>query len=191
MGRHRLVAGRDPAAATTAAAATGTEPDRPGTEHERPSAEPARPSAAERAAARAARVADPSAPLELEDDDWQLAPPPRTAQGKVAAARAADPGRAYAAGRPPAKRRWPFGNPAVLLALYSLAGIGLLVIAVSLLSGSLGGLSGDPQAPEPEPVASVAPQATPAATPAAPPEPSARPSSPAAAGRPSARTPRS
>jgi hypothetical protein len=105
--------------------------------------------------------ADAQAPLELEDDDWQFAPPPRRAAGSVAAASAAGPGRAYASA-PARPRRGPLGSPVFLLALYSTGGLALVVLAVSLLSGSL---SGGPSAAEPavtaEPVATVEAAATP------------------------------
>jgi hypothetical protein len=102
--------------------------------------------------------ADPDAPLELEDDDWRFEPP--AVRGTTG------PAPAYSS-RPPAKRRrGPFGSPVFLLALYSCAGLALIVLAVNLLSGSLSG-DGEPEpAVAPEPVATVQ-----ASAPAPDPEP--------------------
>jgi hypothetical protein len=109
---------------------------------------------------------DPQAPLEFEDDDWQFAPPPRRPAGVAATASAAGPGRAYTSA-PVRRRRGPLGSPVFLLALYSTAGLALIVLAVNLLSGSL---NGGPSAAEPaavtqEPVATVHATATPAPEP--------------------------
>jgi hypothetical protein len=109
---------------------------------------------------------DPQAPLEFEDDDWQFAPPPRRPAGVAATASAAGPGRAYTSA-PVRRRRGPLGSPVFLLALYSTAGLALIVLAVNLLSGSL---NGGPNAAEPaavtqEPVATVHATATPAPEP--------------------------
>ncbi len=82
-------------------------------------------------AAVAAREYDPRAPLELEDDDWQVPPPP-------VPARPATSGDGWARGGGK-RRRGPLGSPVVMLALYSLAGIALIVLAVNLSSGSLRG----------------------------------------------------
>ena len=59
------------------------------------------------------------------------------------------------------RRRRLFRSPVVLLALYSIAGIALIVLAVNLVSGSFRG--GD--APRPVPAADREPAATAAATP--------------------------
>jgi hypothetical protein len=77
---------------------------------------------------------DPDAPLELEDDDWHVEPPP-------VPKRRPDSGSAWS--RTARRRRGPLGSPVVLLALYSIAGIALIVLAVNLLSGSFSG-SDDP-----------------------------------------------
>jgi len=103
---------------------------------------------------------DPDAPLELEDDDWHVEPPP------VPTRRPADgAGSSRAATR---RRRGPLGSPVVLLAIYSIGGIALIVLAVNLLSGSFRG--GDDPAPvkaaaDRVPAAETAPATpTPAAT---------------------------
>ena len=107
--------------------------------------------------ARVTRVA----PLELEDDDWQVPPPP-------VPARPATSGDGGARGGVK-RRRGPLGSPVVLLALYSIAGIALIVLAVNLLSGSLG--SGDTPRPVPaadrQPAEAAAPVATATPAPAA------------------------
>jgi hypothetical protein len=109
---------------------------------------------------------DPHAPLEFEDDDWQFAAPPPRPAGVAAAAGAAGPGRAYTSA-PARRRRGPLGNPVFLLALYSTAGLALIVLAVNLLTGSLGGGTSavEPAAVTQEPVATVHATATPAPEP--------------------------
>ena len=105
---------------------------------------------------------DAQAPLELEDDDWQVPPPP------VPARPATSPdGWARAAGK---RRRGPLSSPVVLLAIYSIGGIALIVLAVNLLSGSFG--AGDAPRAVPaadrQPAAETAPVATATPAPAAP-----------------------
>jgi hypothetical protein len=108
---------------------------------------------------------DPDAPLELEDDDWQVAPPPVPARRATAGDDRARSGR---------RRRGPLGSPVVLLALYSAAGVALVVLAVNLLSGSFRGDDAprtvpaadrqplDEAAPAPTAVATATPVAEPA-----------------------------
>ena len=105
---------------------------------------------------------DAQAPLELEDDDWQVPPPP------VPARPATSPdGWARAGGK---RRRGPLSSPVVLLAIYSIGGIALIVLAVNLLSGSFG--AGDAPRAVPaadrQPAAETAPVATATPAPAAP-----------------------
>jgi hypothetical protein len=90
------------------------------------------------------------APLELEDDDWHVAPPPVPARPATSGALPRSTSK---------RRRGPLGSPVVLLALYSFAGIALIVLAVNLLSGSLGA----GEAPQPVPAADRRPAEEPSA----------------------------
>ena len=112
---------------------------------------------------------DPAAPLELEDDDW-LAPPPPVRAGFGA------PGTAPAYAPQRGRQRKRLFSPVVLVGIYAVGGIGLVVLAVSLLSGSMGGGNAkEPAAPAPA-AATSTPVPTPSATPVATPTPTPTPS---------------
>ena len=107
---------------------------------------------------RTPAVDDATAPLELEDDDW-LAPPP--VRGGFGASATSAPAYAPPRGKP----RKRLFSPVVLVGLYAAGGIGLVVLAVSLLSGMGGADRPDPR-PAPA-AATTTPAPTPEPTPPA------------------------
>jgi len=183
---RRAAAGIDWSARVAAAAATGsaTEVEPPaaraangtGSHVEPPSARDANEVGRAADAGAAGRAApDADGPLELEDDDWQAPPPLRAGFRPAGSHAAAAPAYAPPRGKP----RKRLFSPLVLVGIYAVGGIGLVVVGVSLLSGSLRESDDDSGPSTPVPAAVVAeqePAPAPSATPVATATPQPAPS---------------